>query len=64
MKEQLQQQWDAASRSQMHDQLYHALLDAPLALPDEFLKRWISIGGEKKKTEKRWKQNILHLPTS
>ncbi len=50
MKEQLQQQWDAASRSQMHDQLYHALLDAPLALPDEFLKRWISIGGEKKKT--------------
>ena len=23
MKEQLQQQWDAASRSQLHDQLYH-----------------------------------------
>jgi trigger factor len=50
MKEQLQQQWDAASRSQLHDQLYHILLDTPLNLPDEFLKRWIAIGGENKKT--------------
>ncbi|MGH2648027.1 MAG: trigger factor [Ginsengibacter sp.] len=50
MKEQLQQQWNAASRSQMHDQLYHTLLDTPLTLPDEFLKRWIAVGGEKKKT--------------
>jgi len=50
MKEQLQQQWDAASRSQMQDQLYHTLLETPLQLPDEFLKRWIAIGGEKKKT--------------
>ena len=49
MKEQLQQQWDAASRSQMQDQLYHTLLETPLQLPDEFLKRWIAIGGEKKK---------------
>ena len=50
MKEQLQQQWDAASRSQLHDQLYHILLETPLQLPDEFLKRWIAIGGKKKKT--------------
>ena len=50
MKEQLQQQWDAASKSQMHDQLYHTLLETPLTLPDEFLKRWIAIGGEKRKT--------------
>ena len=50
MKEQLQQQWDAASKSQLHDQLYHTLLETPLQLPDEFLKRWIAIGGEKKKT--------------
>ncbi|MEP6926787.1 MAG: trigger factor [Ginsengibacter sp.] len=49
-KEQLQQQWDAASRGQLHDQLYHTLLETPLQLPDEFLKRWIAIGGEKKKT--------------
>lgn len=50
MQEQLQQQWDAASKSQMHDQLYHTLLETPLELPNEFLKRWIAIGGEKKKS--------------
>lgn len=50
MKNELQQQWDAASRSQLHDQLYHMLLETPLTLPDEFLKRWIAIGGEKKKS--------------
>ncbi len=50
MKEQLQEQWDAASKSQMHDQLYHTLLETPLELPDDFLKRWIAIGGEKRKT--------------
>jgi trigger factor len=49
LKDQLQQQWDAASKSQMHDQLYHTLLETPLDLPDDFLKRWIAIGGEKKK---------------
>jgi len=49
MRDQLQQQWDAASKSQMHDQLYHTLLETPLELPDDFLKRWIAIGGEKKK---------------
>jgi trigger factor len=50
MKERLQQQWDAASHGQLHDQLYHILVETPLQLPDEFLKRWIAIGGEKKKT--------------
>lgn len=50
LKELLQQQWDAASKSQLHDQLYHILIDTPIELPDEFLKRWIEIGGEKKKT--------------
>ncbi len=48
--EEMQQQWDGASRGQMHDQLYHILLDTPLQLPNEFLKRWIAVGGEKKKT--------------
>ena len=46
----MQQQWDGVSRGQMHDQLYHILLDSPLQLPDEFLKRWIAVGGERKKT--------------
>jgi trigger factor len=50
IQEQLQQQWDAASHGQLQDQLYHILLETPLQLPDEFLKRWIAVGGEKKKT--------------
>ncbi len=50
LKDELQTQWDAASRGQMHDQLYHILIDTPLKFPDEFLKRWIAVGGEKKKT--------------
>ncbi|MDQ6761237.1 MAG: trigger factor, partial [Bacteroidota bacterium] len=50
LREELQTQWDAASRGQMHDQLYHLLIDIPLKFPDEFLKRWIAVGGEKKKT--------------
>lgn len=50
LKDELQTQWDAASRGQMHDQLYHTLIETPLKFPDEFLKRWIAVGGEKKKT--------------
>lgn len=50
LKDELQAQWDAASRGQMHDQLYHTLIETPLKLPDEFLKRWIAVGGEKKKS--------------
>ena len=50
LKEEMQQQWDAASHSQLHDQLYHILLETPLGFPNDFLKRWIAVGGEKKKT--------------
>jgi trigger factor len=50
LEEEIQKQWDAASRNQMHDQLYHILLETPVEFPDEFLKRWIEIGGEKKKS--------------
>ena len=51
LREDLQDQWDNLSRSHMHDQLYHQLLDAPLQFPDDFLKRWLAIGGERKKSE-------------
>ncbi len=50
LEDEMQQQWNGASRGQLHDQLYHLLLETPLQLPDGFLKRWIAIGGEKKKT--------------
>lgn len=50
LKEEIQKQWDSASRNQMHDQLYHTLIDTPVQFPDEFLKRWLEIGGEKRKS--------------
>ncbi|MDQ2721227.1 MAG: trigger factor [Bacteroidota bacterium] len=51
LEEEIQKQWDAASRNQVHDQLYHTLIDTPLQFPDNFLKRWIETGGEKKKSK-------------
>ncbi len=50
LEEEIQKQWDAASRNQMHDQLYHILLETPVQFPETFLKRWLEIGGENKKS--------------
>ena len=51
LQEEIQKQWDAASRNQLHDQLYHKLVDAPVEFPENFLKRWLEKGGEKEKTK-------------
>jgi trigger factor len=51
VKEELQFQWDAQSRNQLHDQLYHQLVDhADFDFPEGFLKRWMQNGGEKPKS--------------
>ena len=51
LEEEIQKQWDAAGHNQVQDQLYHTLIETPVQFPDAFLKRWIEIGGEKKKTK-------------
>jgi trigger factor len=51
LEEEIQKQWDAASHSQVQDQLYHTLIDTPVEFPNAFLKRWIEIGGEQQKTK-------------
>src|SRR5690606_28382540 len=33
LEEEIQKQYDAASRNQLHDQLYHILIDAPVSFP-------------------------------
>lgn len=39
------------SSNQVHDQIYHHLVDhTPMELPESFLKRWLQTGGEKPKT--------------
>ncbi len=51
VKETIQAQWEAQSRNQLHDQIYHQLVDqTELDFPESFLKRWIQTGGEEKKT--------------
>ncbi len=47
IKEELQKQWDAESRNQLHHSLYHILLDhTHIDFPAAFLKRWIKTQGE------------------
>ena len=51
LTEEIQQYWDAQSRNQLHDQLYHYMLDeTKMEFPDTFLKRWLQTGGEQQKT--------------
>ena len=51
LKEEIEQYWDGQSRNQLHDQLYHYLLDeTTMEFPAGFLKRWMQLGGEERKT--------------
>jgi trigger factor len=51
LKEEIQQYWDAQSRNQVHDQLYHYLLDeTKMEFPETFLKKWLQTGGEQQKS--------------
>jgi len=54
LKEEMQQYWDAQSRNQLHDQLYHYMLDeTKMEFPETFLKRWLQTGGEQQKTSEQ-----------
>jgi trigger factor len=51
LKEEIEQYWDSQSRNQLHDQLYHYLLDeTSIEFPADFLKRWLQTGSEDRKT--------------
>jgi trigger factor len=51
LREEIEQYWASQSRNQLHDQLYHYLIDeTPMEFPATFLKRWLQTGGEKPKT--------------
>jgi trigger factor len=51
LREEIAQYWSSQSRNQLHDQLYHYLLDeTKMEFPADFLKRWLQTGGEKVKT--------------
>lgn len=51
LKEEIEQYWEGQSRNQLHDQLYHHLLDETvIEFPAEFLKRWLQTGSDQRKT--------------
>ncbi len=51
LREDIEKAWLGQSRNQLHDQLYHFLLDnTKMEFPATFLKRWLQVGGEKQKT--------------
>lgn len=51
VKEDIEAYYDAQSKNQVHDQIYHHLLDhTNMEFPESFLKRWIQTSGEKPKT--------------
>jgi trigger factor len=58
LQEQIQQYWDTQSKVQLHDQIYHRLLDTPMEFPDEFLKKWMQTGGEKEKSPEQAEQEF------
>jgi trigger factor len=51
VKVEIENYLDSQSRNQLHDQVYHQLLDnTNIEFPKDFLKRWLQNGGEKPKT--------------
>ncbi len=51
VKEEIAAAYAAQSRNQIHDQIYHHLVDhTTIEFPEAFLKRWLQTGGETRKT--------------
>jgi trigger factor len=52
LKADLENYWNSQTSNQVHDEIYHYLLDhTNIEFPETFLKRWLKTGGEKVKTE-------------
>lgn len=51
VKVDIENHFEQQSRNQVHDQIYHFLLDhTEMTFPESFLKRWLQTGGETPKT--------------
>jgi len=52
VKKEIEAYYDAQSRSQAQDQIFHELTDhTQLQFPESFLKRWLQLNGEQQKSE-------------
>lgn len=51
VKVEIENYYDKQSKNQIHDQIYHYLIDnVQIPFPENFLKRWLQVGGEKAKS--------------
>jgi trigger factor len=51
LREEIKKYWEAQSKNQLQDQIYHILLDdTKMEFPQEFLTRWLKTGGDKQRT--------------
>jgi trigger factor len=64
IKEDIQKYWDEQSKAQLHDQIYHLLLDTKMEFPAEFLKRWLQRTAEKEKTADQVEQEYPSFANS
>lgn len=65
VKENIQATWDAQSRNQLHDQIYHQLIDhTQIDFPEDFLKRWMQQGQEQPKTAEEAEQEYPSFANS
>lgn len=61
VKEEIENQFKAQSSNQLHDQIYHHLVDhINVEFPQDFLKRWLQNGGEKPRSQE---EAEAELPT-
>lgn len=51
LKEEVQAYWDNQSRNRLHNEMFERLVhETAIDIPETFLKRWMSVGGETYKT--------------
>lgn len=52
VKVEIENYYEIQSRNQLHDQIYHFLIDhVEIPFPENFLKRWLQVGGEKARSQ-------------
>lgn len=52
IKENIQTYWNAQATNQIHDQVFHELVEhTEISFPEGFLKKWVKTQGETKKTD-------------
>jgi trigger factor len=59
LREEMASQWEGHTRNQLHDQIYHELLNnTHIDFPTEFLKRWLQTSGEQLKPAEQVEQEF------